>query len=173
MLSCPALNMCHSMSPSRIMGTGDPVLPSGLIQMISDQYVPQDCGIGKEHPLCSPYFASDEVRLTRNEKFVMDARQTPNCSRNPSLPSQQILACFPSTLLWVSAADPLLDDAVDFNTWLRRMGVNSSIHAAQHMPHAFWGLSNAGFPEAIKVMKNCNKFLFECLVNNEKDEEKV
>ena len=30
------------------MGTGDPVLPSGLIQMISDQYVPQDCGIGKE-----------------------------------------------------------------------------------------------------------------------------
>ncbi|GMH68654.1 hypothetical protein TrRE_jg12162 [Triparma retinervis] len=146
MLSCPALNMCHSMSPSRIMGTGDPVLPSGLIQMISDQYVPQDCGIGKEHPLCSPYFASDEI-----------------------------LSCFPSTLLWVSAADPLLDDAVDFNTRLRRVGVNSSIHAAQHMPHAFWGLSNAGFPEAVKVMQNCNKFLFECLVvtSDENGDDKV
>jgi len=143
MLSCPALNMCHSMSPSRIMGTGDPVLPSGLIQMISDQYVPEGCGIGKDHPLASPYFASDEI-----------------------------LSCFPSTLLWVSAADPLLDDAVDFNTRLRRMGVNSSIHAAQHMPHAFWGLSNAGFPEAVKVMKSCNMFLCDVIVGNEEEEEK-
>ena len=142
MLSCPALNMCHSMSPSRIMGTGDPVLPSGLIQMISDQYVPKGCGIGKEHPLCSPYFASDEI-----------------------------LSCFPDTLLWVSAADPLLDDAVDFNTRLRRVGCNSSIHAAQHMPHAFWGLSNAGFPEAVKVMKSCTRFLLESLVGLEPDEE--
>ncbi len=130
MLSCPALNMCHSISPSRVMGTGDPVLPSGLIQMISNEYVPPSLGISKEHPLVSPYHASDEI-----------------------------LSRMPRTLLWVSASDPLLDDAVDFNTRLRRVGVNSRIHAAQHMPHAFWGLSNAGFPEALKVQKSCKAFL--------------
>mmetsp|Transcript_13960 Transcript_13960/g.25587 ORF Transcript_13960/g.25587 Transcript_13960/m.25587 type:complete len:840 (-) Transcript_13960:95-2614(-) len=132
MLSCPALNMCHSVSPSRIMGTGDPVLPSGLIQMISNEYVPDSSGVSKEDPYCSPYFAPDDV-----------------------------LRCFPNTLLWVSAVDPLLDDAVDFNTRLRRVGVNSSIHAAQHMPHAFLGLSNAGFPEAERVQKSCQRFIIE------------
>ena len=120
------------------MGTGDPVLPSGLIQMISNQYVPEDSGVSKEDPLCSPYFAPDAV-----------------------------LRCFPNTLLWVSASDPLLDDAVDFNTRLRRVGVNSSIHAAQHMPHAFLGLSNAGFPEAARVQKSCQRFLIETFKKDE------
>ena len=137
LLSCPALNMCHSMSPSRIMGTGDPVLPTGLLAMISDEYVPPSLNISKENPLCSPYFAPDEI-----------------------------LEIFPRTLMWVSASDPLLDDAVDLNTRLRRVGIKSEIHAAQYMPHAFWGLANAGFPEAIKVQKHCIQFMKSVINNN-------
>jgi acetyl esterase/lipase len=136
MLCCPALNMSHSISPSRVMGTGDPVLPSGLIQMISVEYLPDSLGIPRTHPIASPYFASDKI-----------------------------LACFPRTMLWVSASDPLLDDSVDFNTRLRRVGTESSVHAAQHMPHAFWGLANAGFPEAIKVQNSCKAFLREAILD--------
>ena len=136
MLSCPALNMCHSISPSRVMGNGDPVLPTGIIAMIGNNYVPESSGISRESPLASPYFASDKT-----------------------------LACFPRTLLWVSSADPLLDDAVDFNTRLRRVGTESTIHAAQHMPHAFWALANAGFPEAVKVQDSCRAFLQEIIMD--------
>ena len=97
--------------------------------------MPESSGISREHPICSPYFASDKI-----------------------------LTCFPRTLLYVSAADPLLDDAVDFNTRLRRVGTQSSLHAAQHMPHAFWGLTNV-FPEARKVMDSCTEFLQEVILD--------
>ena len=83
----------------------------------------------------------------------------------PYFASDKILACFPRTMLWVSASDPLLDDSVDFNTRLRRVGTESCVHAAQHMPHAFWGLANAGFPEAIKVQNSCKAFLREAILD--------
>jgi len=132
LMSCPVLNMCLSMSPSRVMGTGDPVLPSGLIQMVSKEYIPDSLGIEKSHPIASPYHASDEI-----------------------------LSVFPRTLMWVSSSDPLLDDSVDFNTKLRRVGVDSQIHCARHLPHAFLGLKDVGFPESAKIHKSCTTFLIE------------
>ena len=62
-------------------------------------------------------------------------------------------------MTWVSANDPLLDDSVDFNTRLRRVGVNSQIRATRNMPHAFLGLKNAGFPEALEVHASCIDWL--------------
>ena len=130
MLSCPMLNMSLELTPSRVRGTNDPVLPSGLIKTISDSYLPPDANVDKTDPLASPFYASDEV-----------------------------LRLFPPTLICSTHDDPLLDDSVDFNTRLKRSGVESDLRAAHHMPHAFWGLSSAGFPEAKQVMVECSSWL--------------
>ncbi|CAB9501635.1 Hormone-sensitive lipase [Seminavis robusta] len=130
MLSCAVLNMSLELSHSRVMGTEDPVLPSGVLSAISDAYLPPYLGIRKTHILASPLFA-------------------PN----------SILARFPPTLLFASSNDPLLDDSVEFNQRLRSLNVQSEIRAVQNMPHAYWGLGMAGFPEAKKVHKEAQEWL--------------
>eukprot|EP00968_Pinguiococcus_pyrenoidosus_P003431 scaffold214_cov249-Pinguiococcus_pyrenoidosus.AAC.39 len=127
MLSCPSLNVCRSVSPSRIMGAGDPVLPSGVLQMIAESYAQ---GFSPEDPCVSPYFAPDEI-----------------------------LKALPPVLTFVSAVDPLLDDAVDFNTRIRRVGGLSELKATHHVPHAFWGLGSIGFPEVKGVHQYCEAWL--------------
>ena len=130
MLSCPALNLTLDLSPSRVLGQQDPVLPSGLISAISDAYAPPTLGINKKDPLVSPYYAPDEV-----------------------------LRLFPPILLFASSDDPLLDDSVDFNRRCRSLGVDSKLGAVSHMPHAYWGLGTAGFPEALQVQHECQEWL--------------
>lgn len=128
MLSCPALNLTLEMSHSRVVGTEDPVLPSGLISAISDAYLPE--GFSKSEPLASPFFAPDDV-----------------------------LKLFPPVLLFAGSHDPLLDDSVAFNERLRRNGVSSELRAAHNLPHAYWGLGTAGFPEARQVQQECQDWL--------------
>lgn len=130
MLSCAVLNLSLELSPSRVTGTEDPVLPSGLISAISDAYLPVEVGVSKEDPLASPFFAPDEV-----------------------------LCQFPPTRLVASSTDPLLDDSVVFNRRLRSLGVESDLRAAQNMPHAYLGLGTAGFPEAQQVQQECQEWL--------------
>lgn len=132
MLSCPMLDMSLELTPSRVRGTNDPVLPSGLLQTISDSYLPPGANMDmdKTDPLASPFYANDEI-----------------------------LRLFPPTLICSTDDDPLLDDSVDFNARLKRSGVESDLRAAHHMPHAFWGLSSAGFPEAKQVMVECSSWL--------------
>jgi acetyl esterase/lipase len=136
MLSCPVLNLSLELSLSRVAGTNDPVLPSGLLTAISDAYLPPELGISKREPLASPLFASD-----------------------------QILNRFPPTLLFASSQDPLLDDSVVFNQRLRSVGVDSSLFAANNMPHAYLGLGTAGFPEAQQVQQLCVSWLNQQLAN--------
>jgi acetyl esterase len=57
MLCCPALNLSSDTTQSRIDGAHDPVLPSGLLAVISSSYVTNICD--GNSPLASPYFASD------------------------------------------------------------------------------------------------------------------
>lgn len=128
MLSCAALNLSLELSHSRVVGTKDPVLPSGLISAISDAYVPAGCS--KQDPLASPFFASDAI-----------------------------LKHFPPVLLFAGSNDPLLDDSVAFNERLRRCGVESELRAAHNVPHAYWGLGTAGFPEAKQVQQECQEWL--------------
>jgi len=130
MLCCPALNMSLELSPSRVRGTNDPVLPRGLIRAISDGYLPPGKGLDKTDPVASPYYAPDDI-----------------------------LRVFPPTLLCESTEDPLLDDTVSFNSRLRNLGVESDLRAAHNMPHAFWGLITAGFPEAKQVHLDCQEWL--------------
>jgi acetyl esterase/lipase len=128
MLSCAALNLSLELSHSRVVGTQDPVLPSGLISAISDAYLPP--GRSKQDPLASPFFAPDSV-----------------------------LRLFPPVLLFAGSNDPLLDDSVFFNERLRCLGVDSELRAAHNMPHAYWGLGTAGFPEAQQVQQECQEWL--------------
>lgn len=131
MLCCPALNLSLEPTPSRVIGTRDPVLPSSLIATISDAYIPPSLGISKLNPIASPYYASDDI-----------------------------LRIFPPTLLYASSKDPLLDDSVHFNARLRRLGVDSDLRAAQDMPHAYWGLGGFGLhPEASKVQRECEEWM--------------
>jgi acetyl esterase/lipase len=130
MLCCPALNLSLELSPSRVLGTKDAVLPSSLISTISDAYVPSSLQISKSDPIVSPYYAPDEI-----------------------------LRIFPPTLLYASSEDPLLDDSVQFNTRLRANGVDSDLRAAHNVPHAYWGLGTAGFPEAVKVQRECEYWM--------------
>ena len=131
MLCCPALDLSLNISPSRVMGTGDPVLPGGLISAISEAYIPSYLGENiKKDPVASPYFTPDHI-----------------------------LKLFPPTLLYASSEDPLLDDSVSFNKRLRDLGVDSDLRAALNMPHAYWGLGTAGFPEARKVQQECQAWM--------------
>jgi acetyl esterase/lipase len=130
MLSCAALNLSLELSHSRVLGLEDPVLPSGLISAISDAYLPPHKGLSKQNPLASPFYASDNV-----------------------------LELFPPTLLFAGSKDPLLDDSVDFNERLRCLGVKSELRAAHNVPHAYWGLGTAGFPEAQQVQRECEEWL--------------
>lgn len=131
MLSCPALNLTTELSYSRVVGTEDPVLPSGLISAISEAYVPKgQQGFDKKDPLVSPFFASDAV-----------------------------LQWFPPALLFASSKDPLLDDSVTFNERLRVVGVSSELIAVHNVPHAYLGLGTAGFPEAVQVQRQAIEFL--------------
>lgn len=130
MLSCPVLNLSLELSHSRVVGTNDPVLPSGLISAISDAYVPSRLGISKKNPLASPFFATDSM-----------------------------LSKFPPTLLIASSNDPLLDDSVAFNQRLRSLNIESELRAAENLPHAFLGLGTAGFPEAEEAQHACQAWL--------------
>lgn len=136
MLSCAVLNLTLELTHSRVVGTEDPVLPSGLISVISDAYIPPGT-FSKRDPLASPFFAPDDV-----------------------------LQWFPPTLLFASSNDPLLDDSVHFNQRLRRLGVESELRAAVNLPHAYWGLGTAGFPEAQQVQKECQDWLVHQLTRD-------
>ncbi len=134
MLCCPALNLSLELSPSRVLGIRDAVLPSSLISTISDAYVPPNLNVSKSDPIVSPFYAPDEI-----------------------------LRIFPPTLLYASSEDPLLDDSVYFNGRLRTNGVDSNLRAAQNVPHAYWGLGTAGFPEARKAQRECQQWMVKQL----------
>lgn len=140
MLSCPVLNLTLETSHSRVLGTNDPVLPSGLISAISDAYLPSSLGISKKDPMASPLFASDDV-----------------------------LRQFPPSLLFASSTnDPLLDDSVAFTTRLWTNGVEADLIAAQNLPHAYLGLGTAGFPDAQQIQEKCVRWLSQKLASPHK-----
>lgn len=139
MLCCPVLNLAKGFLQSRVISSkdDDPILPNCLISTISEAYLPTSLGLSKQDPVASPYYASDEI-----------------------------LSCFPPNLIFASSTDPLLDDSVVFNTRLARLGVESDLRAAHNMPHAYWGLGTAGFPEAKQVQSECKLWLNNQLNRN-------
>ena len=144
MLCCPFLNMSLELTPSRVRSINDPVLPRGLIKAISDGYLPTALEVDKTDPVASPYYAPDEI-----------------------------LRVFPPTLLCECSEDPLLDDSVHFNTRLRRLGVESDLLAVHNLPHAYWGLITAKFPEAVQVHLECQSWLLRQFQREHRSEKNV
>lgn len=150
MVSCPALNLCLDIiTPSRIMGFKDPVLPSGLISAISNAYVPPP----------TPQSSSSSSSSSNHNNINNNNNNKTNPIVSPYYAPDDILRWFPPTLIYASSDDPLLDDSVDFNTRLSRLGVSSELRAVHNMPHAYWGLGTAGFPEAKLVQRECQEWL--------------
>ena len=56
---------------------------------------------------------------------------------SPVFAPDAALRRLPPACLLCGGLDPLLDDAVDFNTRLRRLGVPGELHIYRSMPHTF------------------------------------
>lgn len=55
----------------------------------------------------------------------------------PAYATDEELRRFPPTHLFGGGCDPLLDDAIDFNTRLRRQGVAGELKVYRALPHGF------------------------------------
>uniref|UniRef100_A0A7S3P7J1 Alpha/beta hydrolase fold-3 domain-containing protein n=1 Tax=Amphora coffeiformis TaxID=265554 RepID=A0A7S3P7J1_9STRA len=95
----------------------------------------------------------DPVLSTGLVTAISDAYVPKGIRKNVSLISplfatDDILENFPTTLIFASSNDPVLDDSVVLNQRLRSLGVSSDLRAVENLPHAYLGLGTAGFPEA-------------------------
>lgn len=57
---------------------------------------------------------------------------------SPALAPDVLLKDFPPTSIVVGGLDPLLDDAIDFNTRLRRLDVPGELKVYRGLPHGFF-----------------------------------
>ena len=109
LLLCPVLNVCRSPSPSRTAFSSDVLLPQPLLKAYAEAYDQGNEGAWMDRdPLLSPVFAPDAA-----------------------------LQRLPPTHILVGGLDPLLDDSVDFNTRIRRMGVAGELRIYRSLPHTF------------------------------------
>jgi acetyl esterase/lipase len=134
LLICPVLNLNRSPSPSRVAFCSDTLLPQPLLSAFAKAY---DGGGDSAmwDPLLSPALAPDEA-----------------------------LRRLPLTHIQVGGFDPLLDDSVDFNTRIRRLGVPGELRIHRTLPHTFlsfphWHVS----PEVQHAMATSVTWLDEVL----------
>jgi acetyl esterase/lipase len=97
---------------------------------------------------------------TISNAYLGDNSKT-NPLASPVYAPDSILSIFPPTLMYVSSEDPFLDDSVVFNKRLKRLGVECDLRAARNLPHAYWGLGTAGFPEAKQVQRECEDWMMK------------
>ena len=64
--------------------------------------------------------------------------------------------------------DPLLDDSVDFNTKLQRVGVRSTLEIQKRLPHGFIGICDY-VPAAMAAVHRASCWLNDCFVETVAD----
>ena len=79
-------------------------------------------------------------------------------------PIQQLVSPPYHPVSQVGGYDPLLDDSVDFNTRIRRLGVPGDLHIYRSLPHTFvsfphWHL----MPEVQDAMQHASEWMQEWL----------
>lgn len=111
LLICPVLNLNRSPSPSRVAFCSDTLLPQPLLSAFAKAYDGNsgDALAAWSNPLLSPALAPDDS-----------------------------IRRFPLTHIQVGGFDPLLDDSVDFNTRIRRLGVPGELRIHRTLPHTFF-----------------------------------
>lgn len=85
---------------------------------------------------------------------------------SPFFAPDWVLSLFPPVLLFVSDSDPCTDDSVGLHSRLINVGVDSDLRAAHSLPHAYWGLGTAGFPEAQKMQSECQAWMKKHLIED-------
>lgn len=139
LLNYPALNLHLSPSPSRFLHQNDPVLPRGILELALNSYYP---GHAKK-------------RFDQKREFVA----------SPGIAPDAILKQFPTTTITVGDLDPLLDDSVDFDTRLRRLGVAGELHVLPGALHGFL-ISNAYDRDAQAAVDKSGATIRKFLIDN-------
>jgi len=85
---------------------------------------------------------------------------------SPALAPDDVLRRLPPTNIQVGGFDPLLDDSVDFNTRIRRLGVPGELRIHRTLPHTFlsfppWHL----VPEVQQALATTVQWLEDALWN--------
>ena len=71
-------------------------------------------------------------------------------------------------LLQVGGFDPLLDDSVDFNTRIRRLGVPGELHIHRTLPHTFFSFPIChAIPEVQQAMAVSTSWLEDVFAHGE------
>jgi acetyl esterase/lipase len=84
--------------------------------------------------------------------FGQPAANTDPCL-HPALAPDDALRLFPPTSIMCGGLDPLLDDAVDFSTRLRRLGVPGELQVLRELPHGFLNFGHLpGVPGAVATL---------------------
>jgi acetyl esterase/lipase/uncharacterized membrane protein YgcG len=136
-LICPVLNLNRSPSPSRVAFCADTLLPQPLLNAFADAYdgSSRDSPIVSCDPLLSPALAPDEA-----------------------------IRRLPLTHIQVGGFDPLLDDSVDFNTRIRRLGVPGDMRIHRTLPHTFFSFPHwHATPEVQQAMRTSLAWLEDSL----------
>jgi acetyl esterase/lipase len=107
----------------------DPIVPLRMLQRLAASYMP----LG---------YAG---RFTRNPEV------------HPGLASDEVLARFPRTELVLGGLDPLLDDGIEFNSRLRRLGIPGEMLVYRALPHGFFTFS--WLPPAAGAIESVFQFL--------------
>jgi len=175
-LCYPALNLSLAPSPSHALHAFDPVMPLGIMYAVMRLYPGKSRSrVSRAIPVHphSPVFgaaASPSTSLLNGGGggggggggSANAGRMSPHDDPclSPSHCPDGFLARFPPTHIMAGGFDPLLDDAVDFHTKLRRLGVVASLHVEPNLPHGFLGLCHAS-ASARRAVDGATAFLAE------------
>ena len=134
----PALNCYVSPSPSRFLHQNDPILPRGILELALNSYDPDHGHI-------------DQYAENIHDPFV-----------SPGTAPDAMLLTLPRTTLLVGGLDPLLDDSIDFNTRIRRVGVKGKLYVMPRITHGFL-TCGMYVPDAQTAIDKISEILFNML----------
>ena len=137
LLICPVLNLNRSPSPSRVAFCSDTLLPQPLLTAFAKAY-------------------------DGNSADELDMWADPLLS--PALAPDDVIRRLPLTHIQVGGFDPLLDDSVDFNTRIRRLGVPGELRIHRTLPHTFFSFPTwHAIPEVQQALSQSIQWLEDAL----------
>jgi len=146
LLAYPPLNLLRCESPSRILHAFDPFLPMNILLETSGSY-------GIKHADHTKCHLQTDLPLDTSIDSELLSYYAPD----------HVLQRFPPILLLCGGIDPLLDDAVDFHTRLRRANVEAHLLVHKSLPHGFLGMLALPTPfrppDALELARHAVRFL--------------
>jgi len=139
----PALDLCRSCNPSRLLFKNDPLVPLSVMKVCRQSYFPPpDSGEDEnayydelaKHPLISPMHVSDTI-----------------------------VSKFPPTHICAGEFDPLVDECVVFARRLKSFNKLVKLYIYEGLPHGFLSVSNKTVPEGNVAIRDGGEILKQIL----------